>query len=171
MATRWIPAAQLADLVGPAPLRRPIHTSLAGRLRLLVTDGRLVEGVRLPSERELAARLGISRSTVAAAYAALREAGCLEARQGSGNFVRDQPGGSGQPAFPRYGPGGRRCDHHDLQRCGGLPRFGRGLRSGARRTSPGCSRGHGYFPDGLPALRERLAERYTARGLPTEPAR
>src|SRR4029079_14877124 len=91
MATRWIPAAQLADLVGPAPLRRPIHTSLAGRLRLLVTDGRLVEGVRLPSERELAARLGISRSTVAAAYAALREAGCLESRPGSGNFIRVGP--------------------------------------------------------------------------------
>ena len=100
MAIRWIPAAQLADLVGPAPLRRPIHASLAGRLRLLVTDGRLVEGVRLPSERELAARLGISRSTVAAAYAALREAGCLEARPGSGNFIRMSPSDLASRHFP-----------------------------------------------------------------------
>ena len=30
--------------------------------------------------------------------------------------------------------------------------------------------GPGYFPDGLPELRARMAERYTGRGLPTEPA-
>ena len=82
---------QLADLVA-RPLRRPIHTSLADRLRLLVIDGRLVDGVRLPSERELAARLELSRSTVAAAYAALREPGVWNAA-GIGQLHPDQPRG------------------------------------------------------------------------------
>ena len=35
---------------------------------------------------------------------------------------------------------------------------------------PGLLGGHGYLPEGLPALRERLAEWYAARGLPTDPA-
>ena len=169
MATRWISAAQLADLVGPAPLRRPIHTSLAGRLRLLVTDGRLVDGVRLPSERELAARLGISRSTVATAYAALREAGCLESRQGSGNFIRISPADLASrhsPATVREAEGAITMTFSAAAASPGL------IEAYARALDalPQLLSGHGYFPDGLPALRERVAEQYTARGLPTEPA-
>ena len=169
MATRWIPAAQLADLVGPAPLRRPIHTSLAGRLRLLVTDGRLVEGVRLPSERELAARLGISRSTVAAAYAALREAGCLESRPGSGNFIRISPADLASRHFPGTVREAEGAITMTFSAAAGSPGLVEAYAK-AVAALPQLLSGHGYFPDGLPALRERLAERYAARGLPTEPA-
>ncbi len=169
MATRWIPTAQLADMVGPAPLRRPIHTSLAGRLRLLVTDGRLVEGVRLPSERELAARLGISRSTVAAAYAALREAGCLESRPGSGNFIRISPADLASRHFPGTVREAEGAITMTFSAAAGSPGLVEAYAQ-AVAALPQLLSGHGYFPDGLPALRERLAERYTARGLPTEPA-
>ena len=45
-------------------------------------DGRLPLQMRVPAERELAAALDVSRTTVAAAYEALREAGILNSRRG-----------------------------------------------------------------------------------------
>ena len=50
----------------------PAYAALADRIRLLVLDGRLSLGTRLPAERELAGHLGLSRTTVSAAYADLR---------------------------------------------------------------------------------------------------
>ena len=46
----------------------PAYQALADRVRLLVLDGRLPLGTRLPAERELASHLGLSRTTVSAAY-------------------------------------------------------------------------------------------------------
>ena len=54
---------------------------------MLVRDGRLVPDTRLPSERELAAELGLSRATVTAAYDQLREHGLLASRTGAGSFI------------------------------------------------------------------------------------
>ena len=45
------------------------YTALADRIRLLVLDGRVATGTRLPAERELAAQLEVSRTTVTAAFA------------------------------------------------------------------------------------------------------
>ena len=67
----------------PARLRRPRPT----RITALVLDGRIATETRLPSERELAAALRISRATVTAAYDALRADGFLASRTGSGSFV------------------------------------------------------------------------------------
>jgi GntR family transcriptional regulator/MocR family aminotransferase len=65
--------------------------SLQGRLRLAVVqailDGRLGVGAPLPSSRELAALLGMSRNTVTSAYLQLMDEGFLEARPRSGVFV------------------------------------------------------------------------------------
>ncbi|VBB06514.1 transcription regulator hth gntr [Lucifera butyrica] len=47
-------------------------------------------GDKIPTERDLAAKLGISRNTVSAAYKELLLEGILEARQGRGTFVRRQ---------------------------------------------------------------------------------
>ncbi|WBM79232.1 GntR family transcriptional regulator [Cryobacterium breve] len=44
------------------------YRGLADRIRLLALDGRLTAGTRLPAERELGLRLGLSRTTVTAAY-------------------------------------------------------------------------------------------------------
>ena len=49
--------------------RSPVYRQLADGLRLLILDGRLPLDCRLPGERELAAALGISRTTVATALA------------------------------------------------------------------------------------------------------
>lgn len=56
-------------------------------LRDAVLDGRLRRGERLPATRELAASLGVSRSTVSTAYERLTAEGYLAARVGSGTFV------------------------------------------------------------------------------------
>ena len=64
---------------------------LQGRLRLAVVhailEGRLGDGAPLPSSRELAGLLGLSRNTVTAAYLRLMDEGFLEARPRSGVFV------------------------------------------------------------------------------------
>ncbi|HEY4268310.1 MAG TPA: winged helix-turn-helix domain-containing protein, partial [Galbitalea sp.] len=57
---------------------RPAYQALADRIRLLVIDGRVPLGTRIPAERELATHLGVSRTTVTAAYAELREQGYLD---------------------------------------------------------------------------------------------
>jgi DNA-binding GntR family transcriptional regulator len=46
----------------------PAYLALADRVRLLILDGRIPLGTRLPAERELASHLGLSRTTVSAAY-------------------------------------------------------------------------------------------------------
>ncbi|GAA0990401.1 aminotransferase-like domain-containing protein [Subtercola frigoramans] len=67
------------------------YVALADRIRLLSLDGRIPGGSRLPAERELAARLSLSRSTIGAAYAHLRESGYVESIRGSGSVTRYQP--------------------------------------------------------------------------------
>jgi GntR family transcriptional regulator/MocR family aminotransferase len=64
---------------------------LQGRLRLAIVrailDDYLGPGAPLPSSRELATLLGLSRNTVTSAYIQLIEEGFLEARARSGVFV------------------------------------------------------------------------------------
>src|ERR1700753_3540322 len=64
------------------------YAALSERIRLLVLDGRIALGTRLPAERELAAALDLSRTTVTAAYTVLREAGFLSSTRGSGSVAR-----------------------------------------------------------------------------------
>src|SRR5919205_1278551 len=61
----------------------PAYHGLADAIRLLIIDGRLPVGARLPSERAMADALRVSRTTVTAAYAQLREDGYLNARRGA----------------------------------------------------------------------------------------
>ena len=64
-----------------------VYGALADRIALLLLDGRVPPEARLPSERELAAQLGLSRTTVAAAYAQLRTRGYLRSVRGSGSMT------------------------------------------------------------------------------------
>src|SRR3954469_24375373 len=61
----------------------PAYQGLAGGIRMLIVDGRLPVGAQLPSERTLADTLRVSRTTVTAAYAHLRDDGYLQARRGA----------------------------------------------------------------------------------------
>src|SRR6059058_5123553 len=81
-------ARRLAQLVGDLSTDRPPrYAALATRVRLLVADGRVPLGTRLPAERDLATALSLSRATVTAAYARLRDDGWATARQGAGTFA------------------------------------------------------------------------------------
>src|SRR4051812_47778827 len=68
-----------------------VRAALEGALRDAVRAGRLPAGVRLPASRALAADLGLSRNTVAGAYAQLVAEGWLEARTGWGTRVAERP--------------------------------------------------------------------------------
>lgn len=77
--------------LGTIALRREesasLHGQLAAQLRSRIQQGELSAGERLPSSRELAAALQISRNTAIAAYDNLVTEGYLEARDRSGIFV------------------------------------------------------------------------------------
>lgn len=60
---------------------------IAEELRADITEGRLREGDRLPTENALAERFGVNRHTARQALASLAAEGLVEARRGSGTFV------------------------------------------------------------------------------------
>lgn len=103
--TTRISATTLARRLGPVPPDRglPAYRALADRIRAAVLDGRLTVATGLPSERELAAGLKLSRTTVGAAYGLLREQGWLDSRRGSGSRLR-LPAGDHQPVPFAVGP-------------------------------------------------------------------
>ncbi|MCU1606347.1 MAG: putative transcriptional regulator/aminotransferase [Modestobacter sp.] len=165
------PAHELAALVGPAgELSAPRYAGLARRIRDLVSAGQLPIGTRLPAERDLAAALTISRVTIASAYRVLREEGWARTRHGSGT-VTDSPGAaSGVGWIPHAGPGDTEAGHLDLGHAApeAAPQLA-GAYALALAQLPSFTGGHGYFHNGLPELRAAIAERFTARGLPTDP--
>ena len=72
------------------PVRRTkVYEEVADRIRRLIAEGRLKAGDRLPPERELAERFGVSRTSVRDAIRALEMIGLLEPRQGDGTVVLD----------------------------------------------------------------------------------
>ena len=147
--------------------RRPEYIVLAGAVRGLLTDGRLALGVRLPAERELALSLGISRTTVTAAYRELRESGHLTSRRGAGSWTA-LPAGHSVGTSGLWAP----SDDTDLidLGCAALPAPPE-LQPAAEEAVaelPGYALGAGYQPMGLLVLREAVAQSYVERGLPTD---
>lgn len=67
----------------------PLHRQLYEALRRAMLDGKLQAGQRLPSSRELAQDLKLSRNTVVAAIGQLSVEGYLHSRVGSGTYVKD----------------------------------------------------------------------------------
>ncbi len=74
---------------------------IAADIAAQIHSGALPPGARLPTERALAERLGVNRSTVAVALADLEAAGLVERRQGSGTYVRGDLWGVA-PDWSRY---------------------------------------------------------------------
>jgi DNA-binding transcriptional MocR family regulator len=163
-----ISAARTAALVTGFD-RSPAYAGLAESLRLLIGDGRIGLDVRLPSERELTERLGVSRTTVTRAYAALRDSGYAEAHQGSGTFTR-VPGGRARAhdraLLPR--PGDHDAIDLNCAAASAPPGIAAAYADAAARL-PAYFGGHGYFPAGLPELQSAIAASYDRRGLPTDP--
>ena len=67
----------------------PLAVQISAQLEAAVTGGVLHAGDRLPSSRDLAVSLGVSRTVVTNAYARLFAEGWLEGRHGSGTYVAD----------------------------------------------------------------------------------
>jgi DNA-binding transcriptional MocR family regulator len=158
---------RLADLLGRiADDRGPRYAALASRIRVLTADGRLPVGARLPAERDLAAAVGLSRTTVRAAYARLREDGWATTRQGAGTWTA-------LPAGPNRGvwaPAPTDDATIDLAHAApSAPPEVPAAFAAALDDLPRLLPQHGYHPAGLPDLRARIAERYSSRGLPTTP--
>jgi DNA-binding transcriptional MocR family regulator len=156
---------------GPGPL----HRKLSDGLRRAIERGHLPAGERLPSERELASRLAVSRSTVVTAYDTLREQGLLESRQGSGTRICAGLARSADidiAVSPIYrslidGPG----ELISLA-CAVFPAHQlviEAMVAVAEEEVPKLVTHTGYAPAGLPQLREALAEMHARDGTPTSP--
>ncbi len=81
--------------------RRSVPDEVAEQLVDGIVAGELPAGDALPSERDLADRLGVSRPTVRAALTRLASAGLVETRQGGGSTVRDYKRHAGLDLLPR----------------------------------------------------------------------
>ncbi len=151
----------------------PAYQRLADVVASHLVDGQLPVRVRLPSERDLAAELGVSRTTVTSAYERLRADGFLISRQGSGSWTT-LPQRRAARMVPLT-PGSSPPETLDLAVAAPGPPPGileaateaAALRLPAELRELRGLANHGYHPAGLPELRSRIAERFGVRGAPT----
>jgi DNA-binding transcriptional MocR family regulator len=168
---RTVSARSLALLLGSGPLPRPAYRGLADGIRRLVSDGRLLVGTRLPSERTLVTELRLSRTTVGAALDALRDEGFVVTRRGSGSVVCLPVGPSGL-ALSQAGliptdvpPEVIDLTYAALPAAAGVTAaFERAIHELPRLLATA-----GYDPRGLPETRAAVAAWFEHRGLPTSP--
>lgn len=164
-------ASGLAGLLGEHEPGVPAYRWLADGLRLLIADGRIPSGRALPSERLLTTALDVSRTTVTRAYGVLSDAGYLTSRRGSGHVATlphaPQRWGVGGALLPGSG-----TDDEGIDLSCAACRAPIGTAeayAAALEALPSYLAGTGYATAGLIELREAIAARYAARGLPTTP--
>lgn len=76
-----------------------LSTSVVRQIEQLILRGILRPGERLPAERELSERLGVSRPSLREAVAQLQDQGLLATRAGAGIYVADVLGSAFSPAL------------------------------------------------------------------------
>lgn len=79
--------ARSTKLMEPLTPPRNLTGALVARLTEEITSGRFAPHEKLPTEQEMIATFGVSRTVVREAVAALRAEGLVESRQGAGVFV------------------------------------------------------------------------------------
>ncbi|MGH9162285.1 MAG: PLP-dependent aminotransferase family protein, partial [Vicinamibacteraceae bacterium] len=174
MPAVYFSAARLTRvLAGWSDGSGPLSSQLIDAVRDHIRSGQLPAGVRLPSERQLAAALGIARTTVSKAFDVLRADGLLASRTGVGTFVS----AAGRHATARgddrlrsfaHEPGESRIDLCSAA-LPGVPFVAEELARQSAADFGATLATHGYIPAGLPILRTAIAEYYTELGLPTDP--
>jgi GntR family transcriptional repressor for pyruvate dehydrogenase complex len=78
------------SLLQPLDAPRRLTAELVARLTADITSGKLAPGQRLPTEQEMIAATGVSRTVIREAVAALRADRLVVTRQGVGAFVAEQ---------------------------------------------------------------------------------
>jgi len=173
------PGELVAILADWAAGDAPLYRQLADGVGRAVDAGDVQPGDRLPSERDLARLLAVSRATVTAAYDELRARGVVDSRRGSGTRISRElrprkpgadgrvPGGQATSIFQRLVDG-----HSDVISLAfavetAAPELGDALRDLVRDDLPHLLADLGYHPRGFPPLREAVAADFTAAGLPT----
>jgi DNA-binding transcriptional MocR family regulator len=142
----------------------PAYQGLSDGLRMLIVDGRVPVGAQVPSERALADALRVSRTTVTAAYTQMRDDGYLNGRRGARSTTA-------LPVTPTVVPGFTEPASVNLAAATLAAPFtavSQAFTEAAKEITPYLC-GIGIEMSGVLPLRTAIAERYCARGLPTEP--
>jgi DNA-binding transcriptional MocR family regulator len=169
MAPSNVSATRLSALLRPAAGGSPAYLHIADALRLLIVDGRIPVGSRLPSERDLTLALGLSRTTITRSYAELRDRGYITSRRGSGSLAA-LPGEASHRLAGPLTPGDSEEGKLDLTVAAlPAPPGTAAAFASAIDYLPGYLTGSGYHPLGLEVLRTAIALRFNERGVPTEP--
>lgn len=84
-------APQTRALLRPVVPLRSLSDEVCNRLAEQITSGKLAAGTKLPSEQEMMTAMGVSRTVIREAVAALRARGLVVTRQGAGAFVNPDP--------------------------------------------------------------------------------
>jgi 2-aminoadipate transaminase len=182
--TRPIDLSSLAFQADPS-LPEPIYLQLAAALSNSIRLGRIAIGARLPSERLYAEALGVSRTTITAAYQELRAMGLLRGYVGRGAIVvASDPDRSPAEAVPwsqLMTPFARRYRPLSVGNNSGLISFGDGwlhssltpraaLAAGAAKVVQDSDALTNSAPLlGLPSLQEALIDTLRTNGVKTAP--
>ena len=154
----------------------PLFRQLARALAAAIESGRLPEGLRLPSERALAAALFLSRGTAVAAYDLLVADGLVERRHGSGTYVAG-PAALGLPGGREGSALVHRLVEHSSTRSAVIDLSISVLHDASGLPPVTVSSADlsamvpetGYSPWGAAGLRRLLADHVSDWGLPTNP--
>ena len=65
-----------------------VYEQVIEQIKSKIKSGEIKKGDRLPSEREMAESIGVSRASVREAIRALEVVGLVESRQGAGNYIK-----------------------------------------------------------------------------------
>jgi DNA-binding transcriptional MocR family regulator len=143
-----------------------LYLRLSRTVQSHIQSGHLAPWERLPAERSLAAQLGISRSTVVAAYDGLVSEGWIARQRGSGSRVaRSAPRTASLLTLRSPQAAGGVIGEIDLTIA--VPYLSPSHQARLQAASAHAFTHSRYHPPGLPELRAYLAQMYTAQGLPT----
>lgn len=150
-----------------------LHSLLACAIRKVIRSGAIAPKSTLPSQRELAQVLAVSRTTVGHAYQELADEGWIVTRHGSGTRVRATKLRSG-PLSEDDRLGTYTAPTGPLDLSSGVlqtsPLFGNALRSRWVQDLRRLSFNDRFMPWGIDELREAVAQYYTDLETLTEPA-
>ncbi|NJN14825.1 MAG: GntR family transcriptional regulator [Oscillochloris sp.] len=166
--------------------REPLYRQLAGMLQQRIRSGDLPPSTRLPTVRQLARQLGVTRLTIHSAYAELQSGGWIEATVGRGTFVAERIEQLVAPLETQLGreatPSGMLADLLRMAQIPGIISLSRAdpaheffpLRNWQRATEMAFAGGGSVLmnyttPQGDLKLRSVLAELVRERGISSGP--